>query len=118
MAEGTEGIHEDQGEQGRENGPFDQGQIGGERLAVTEPRERNTGHERNHPRSRREAGPKRGHDFSTSRPYRKMMPGESAIPGSRATGATTSTITRDCDRPIDEGRRPREGPTMRPGRRV
>ena len=63
-------------------------------------------------------GPKRGHIFSTSRPYRTMMPGGSAIPGSRATGATTSTITRDCDRPIDEGRRPREGPTMRQGRRV
>jgi len=25
--------------------------------------------------------------------------------------ATTSTITRDCDRPVDEGRRPREEET-------
>ena len=58
-------------------------------------------------------GLKRDHDFSTSQMYRTMMPGESAIPGSRATGATTSKITRICDRPIDEGRRPREGPTMR-----
>jgi len=31
-----------------------------------------------------------------------VIQGDSAIPGSRATGATTSTITRDCDRPIDE----------------
>ena len=31
-----------------------------------------------------------------------MLQGESAIPGGRATGATTSTIARDCDRPIDE----------------
>jgi len=29
-------------------------------------------------------------------------PSDSAIPGSRATGATTSTITQDGDRPIDE----------------
>ena len=72
-------------------------------MAVTEPRKRNTGHESNDPRSTREGGPKRGHDFSTSRPYRTMMPGDSAIPGSKATGATSSTITRDCDRPIDEG---------------
>ena len=87
-------------------------------MAVTERRERNTGDERSNPRSTREGGPKLGHDFSTSRTYRTMMPGDSAIPGSRATGATTSTITRDCDRPIDEGRRPSEGPTMRQERRV
>ena len=31
-----------------------------------------------------------------------MIQGDSAIPGSIATEATTSTITRDCDRPIDE----------------
>jgi len=34
--------------------------------------------------------------------YRTVIQGDSAIPGSRATGATTSTITRDCNRPIDE----------------
>jgi len=31
-----------------------------------------------------------------------VIQGDSAIPGSRATGATTSTITRNCDRPIDQ----------------
>jgi len=31
-----------------------------------------------------------------------VIQGGNAIPGSRATGATTSTITRDCNRPIDE----------------
>jgi len=31
-----------------------------------------------------------------------VLQGDSAIPGSRATGATTSTTTQDCDRPIDE----------------
>jgi len=33
-----------------------------------------------------------------------VIQGDSAIPGSRATGATTSMITRDCDRPVDEGK--------------
>ena len=40
--------------------------------------------------------------FRQCRPYRTVIQGDNAIPGSRATGATTSTITRDCDRPIDE----------------
>jgi len=40
--------------------------------------------------------------FGQCRPYRTVIQGGSAIPESRATGATTSTITRDCDRPIDE----------------
>jgi len=40
--------------------------------------------------------------FPRCRPYRTVIQGDSAIPGSRGTGATTSTITRDCDRPIDE----------------
>jgi len=40
--------------------------------------------------------------FRRCRPYRTVIQGDNAIPGSRATGATTSTITRDCDRPIDE----------------
>jgi len=31
-----------------------------------------------------------------------VIQGDSAVPGSRATGPTTSTITRDCDQPIDE----------------
>jgi len=40
--------------------------------------------------------------FRRCRPYRTVIQGGSAILWSRATGATTSTITRDCDRPIDE----------------
>ena len=40
--------------------------------------------------------------FRLCRPYRTVIQGNNAIPGSRATGATTSMITRDCDRPIDE----------------
>jgi len=40
--------------------------------------------------------------FRRCRPYRTVIQGDSAIPGSRATGATTSTITPACDRPIDE----------------
>jgi len=40
--------------------------------------------------------------FRRCRPYRTVIQGDRAIPGSRATGATTSTITRDCDRPIEE----------------
>jgi len=40
--------------------------------------------------------------FRRCRLYRTVIQGGSAIPGSRASGATTSTLTRDCDRPIDE----------------
>jgi len=40
--------------------------------------------------------------FRRCRPYRTVIQPDSAIPGSRATGAPTSTITRDCDQPLDE----------------
>ena len=40
--------------------------------------------------------------FRQCRTYTTVIQGGSAIPKSRATGATTSTITRECDRPIDE----------------
>ena len=40
--------------------------------------------------------------FRRCRPYRTVIQGDSAISGSRATVATTSTITRDCERPVDE----------------
>jgi len=40
--------------------------------------------------------------FRGCRPYRTVIQGDSAIPRSRDSGATTSMITRDCDRPIDE----------------
>jgi len=42
--------------------------------------------------------------FRRCRPDRTVIQGDSAIPGCRATGATTSAITRDCDRPIDKGK--------------
>jgi len=42
--------------------------------------------------------------FRQCRPYRTVIQGDSPIPGSRATGGTTWTITQDCDRPIDEGK--------------
>jgi len=35
--------------------------------------------------------------FRQCRPYPTVIQGDSAIPGSRATRATTSTIARDCD---------------------
>ena len=46
--------------------------------------------------------PKRDHSFRRCRPYRTVFSGDSAIQESRTTGATTSPITRDCNRPIDE----------------
>jgi len=42
-------------------------------------------------------GPRRGHDFSKNQPDRPCTSGESAIPESRATRATTSPITGSCD---------------------
>ena len=55
------------------------------------------------PRSTREGDRSEITVFRQCRPYRNRLSGDSAIPESRATGATTSPITRDCDRPIDEG---------------
>jgi len=40
--------------------------------------------------------------FRRCRQYRTVIQGDSAIIGSRASGATTSTITQDWDRPIDK----------------
>ena len=40
--------------------------------------------------------------FRRWRPSRTVSQGDSAIAGRRATGATTSTIARDCDRPSEE----------------
>ena len=40
--------------------------------------------------------------FRQCRPYRTVIQRDSAIPDSRVTGATTWTITRDCDQPIDK----------------
>jgi len=75
-------------------------------LAVTEPRDEDQVREgRGVPNQVEVRGSEDRNEITTfrrCRPYRTVIPGESAIPGSRATGATTSTITRDCDQPIDE----------------
>jgi len=42
--------------------------------------------------------------FRRCRPYQTGLSGDSAIPESRATGATTLPIARHCDRPVDEER--------------
>ena len=54
------------------------------------------------PRSTREGDQNGITAFRRCRLYRNRLSGDSAIPESRATGATTSPITRDGDRPIDE----------------
>jgi len=75
-------------------------------LAVTEPRDEDQVREgRGVPNQVEVRGREDQNEITTfrrCRPYRTVIPGDSAIPGSTATGATTSTITRDCDRPIDE----------------
>ena len=101
----------------RENRPIrrKQGPGGGrggamphrEHLAVTGPQdEPSKGGARGRPntRSTREGDRSKIIVFRRCRPYRTVFSGDSAIPQSRATGATTSPITRDCNRPIDEGR--------------
>jgi len=77
------------------------GGVGCNRATGQRPSEGGEGCARSN-RSTREGGPKRDHDFRQCRPYRTVFQGGSAIPEGRATGATTSTITLDCDRPIDE----------------
>ena len=94
----------------REQGPG--GGHGGamphkERLAVNGPQDepsRGGGRGRPNTRSTREGDRSENTVFRRCRPYRTVFSGESTIPESRATGATTSPITRDCNRPIDEGR--------------
>jgi len=56
------------------------------------------------PRSAREGDRSEITIFQRCRPYRTGLSGDSAIPESRATGATTSPIARDCHRPVDEVR--------------
>jgi len=82
-------------------------------LAVTEPRDEDQVREgRDEPNQVEVQGREDRNEITTfrrCRPYRTVIQGDSAIPGGRATGATTSTITRDWNRPIDE----RKGlPTM------
>jgi len=82
-------------------------------LAVTEPRDEDQMRERKGVPNRVKVRGREDRNESTTfrrcRPYRTVIQGDSAIPGRRATGDTTSTITRDCDRPIEE----RKGlPTM------
>jgi len=75
-------------------------------LAVNEPREEDqVGEGRGEPNQVEVQGREDRNDITTFRrcqPYRTVIQGDSAIPGSGATGATTSMITRDCDRPIDK----------------
>jgi len=75
-------------------------------LAVTEPRDEDQVREGKGVPNQGEVRGKEDRNeittFRRCRPYRTVIQGDSAIPGSRATGASTSTITRDCDRPIDE----------------
>jgi len=75
-------------------------------LAVTEPRDEDQVREgRGVPNQVEVRGREDQNEITTfrrCRPYRTVIHGDSSIPGSRATGATTSTITPDCDRPIDE----------------
>jgi len=75
-------------------------------LAVTEPRDEDQVKEgRGEPNQVEVRGREDRNEITTfrrCRPYRTVIQGDSAIPGSRATGATTSTITRDCNPPIDE----------------
>ena len=75
-------------------------------LAVTEPRDEDQVREgRGEPNQVEVRGREDRSEITTfrrCRPYRTVIQEDSALPGSRATGATTSTIARDCDRPIDE----------------
>ena len=75
-------------------------------LAVTEPRDEDQVREgRGMPNQVEVRGREDRNEITTLRQcrlYRTVIQGDGAIPGSRATGATTSTITRDCDRPIEE----------------
>jgi len=75
-------------------------------LAVTEPRyEDQVGEGKGVPDQVEVRGKEDRGEITTlrrCRPYRTVIRRISAIPGSRATGATTSTITRNCDRPIDQ----------------
>jgi len=75
-------------------------------LAITEPRDEDQVREGrgvpNQVQVREREDPNEITTFRRCRPYRTVIQGDSVIPGRRATGATTSTITQDCDRPIDE----------------
>ena len=76
-------------------------------LAVTGPQDepsRGGGRGSPNTRSTREGDLNEITVFPRSQPYRAVFSRESSIPESRATGATTSLITRDCNPPIDEGR--------------
>jgi len=75
--------------------------AGWEVLAVTEPRDEDQVRERKGvPNGVEVRGREERNEIMTFRrcpPYRTVIQEDSAIPGSRATGATTSTITQDCD---------------------
>jgi len=114
MGEGVagkaEGVHESLEEArgvvaGRQSGWT----RGGGVLAVTEPRDEDQVRGgRGGPNQVEVRGRENGNEITTfwrGRQYRTVIQEDSAVPGRRATGATTLTITRDCDRPIDERKR-------------
>jgi len=77
--------------------------------------------------STREGGSKRDHDFSTMPTVPNSDPRRWCNTREQSHGATTSTITRDCDRPIDErkglptvqnAKRGREASAEKGGRRA
>jgi len=75
-------------------------------LAVTEPRDEDQVREGKGAPEQIEVRGKEDRNqittFQQCQQYRTVIQGDSARPGSSATGATTSTIARDYDRPIDE----------------
>jgi len=81
-------------------------------LAVTEPRDEDQVREGKGEPDQTEVRGKEDRNeitaFRRCRPYRTVIPGDSAIPGSRATGASTSPITDTATDPLmkERGCRP------------
>jgi len=77
------------------------GRAGWGVLAVTEPRDEDQVREGKGVPNQVEVREKEDRNeittFRRCRPYRTVIQGGGAIPRSRATGATTLMITRDCD---------------------
>jgi len=75
-------------------------------LPVTEPRDEDQGRRgRGVPNQVEVKGREDRKEITTfrgCRPYQTLIQGDNAIQGSRATGATTLTLTRDSDRLIVE----------------
>jgi len=85
------------------------GQLGasqGEKAVGCEPTKPRSGERRGRPkpRSTQEGDRSESTIFQRCRPCRTGLSGDSAIPESRATGAFTSPIARECHRPVDKVR--------------